>query len=61
MKLLSWLQRVLEYLAGEIDNPPAAFPVALSNSLFWGAWWAVLMAIIYIFSGQSSKFIYIDF
>jgi hypothetical protein len=61
MLQLLWFQRLLEYLGGEIDSPPNGFPVDLSNILFWGLWWGVLAAIIYIFSGQSSKFIYIDF
>jgi hypothetical protein len=58
---LSYLQLVLEYLGGEIDSPPEGFPAPLSNFLFWGLWWCTLVGVIYIFSGQSSKFIYIDF
>ena len=61
MSRLIWLQLVLEYLAGERDEPPAHFPVTLSNFLFWGIWWSILVGIVFIFSGQSSKFIYIDF
>jgi len=61
MPRLSYIQQVLEYLGGEIDEPPGGFLITLSNSLFWGLWWCMLMGIIYIFSGQSSKFIYIDF
>jgi hypothetical protein len=55
------IQHVLEYLGGERDEPPACFSVTLSNSLFWAIWWLVLIEVIYVFSGQSSKFIYIDF
>ena len=61
MAQLLWVQHVLEYIGGEIDSPPVGFPVRLTNLLIWGLWWAALAAIIYIFSGQSSKFIYIDF
>jgi len=61
MTTVVWFQDVLEYLAGEKDAPPEGFPIALSNFWFWGAWWVILVGIIYIFSGQSSKFIYIDF
>ena len=61
MSRLGWYQDLLEYLAGEKDAPPVGFPVALSNFLFWGIWWGILVGIIFIFSGQSSKFIYIDF
>lgn len=56
-----WLKHLLEYLGGERDEGPAGFPAKLSDFVFWGLWWAVLAAVIYIFSGQSSKFIYIDF
>ncbi len=58
---LTWCQDLLEYLAGEKDVPPAGVSVALSNFLFWGMWWGILVGIVFIFSGQSSKFIYIDF
>jgi hypothetical protein len=61
MTTLLWAQRLLEYLAGEVDSPPEGFSIRLSNILFWGLWWGFLAAIIYVFSGQSSKFIYIDF
>jgi hypothetical protein len=61
MSWLAYFQRVLEYLGGGADAPPDGFPVTLSNFLFWGLWWCVLTGIVYIFSGQSSKFIYIDF
>jgi len=61
MSRLSWFQNLAEYLAGEIDTPPAGFPAGLSNFLFWGLCWGILVGIIFVFSGQSSKFIYIDF
>jgi hypothetical protein len=61
MSTLAWCQNLLEYTAGERDAPPAGFPVTLSNFLFWGIWWSILVGIVFIFSGQSSKFIYIDF
>lgn len=61
MTYLFWFRQLLEYLAGEIDSPPDGFSVRLTTILFWGLWWGVLAAIVYIFSGQSSKFIYIDF
>jgi hypothetical protein len=61
MSRLAWCQSVAEYLAGEKDVPPTGFTVGLSNFLFWGMWWGILVGIMFIFSGQSSKFIYIDF
>jgi hypothetical protein len=60
MKLLMWLTQFLEFLGGERDAPLAGFP-ALANPLVWGVWWGVLFLVIYVFCGQSSKFIYIDF
>jgi hypothetical protein len=61
MTRFQWLQQVLEYLGGSRDEAPPGFPIALSNFIFWGIWWASLILVIYVFSGQSSKFIYIDF
>lgn len=61
MTRLKWLQLALEYLGGAQDAPPPGFPFALSNWFFWGLWWAGLTLLVYISSGQSSKFIYIDF
>jgi len=61
MTKLQWLQHALEYLGASRDEPPPHFPIALSNSIFWGLWWAALSLLIYVFCGQSSKFIYIDF
>jgi hypothetical protein len=51
----------LEYVAGEQDDPPPGYPAALGGWWFWAVWWGALSTVIYIFSGQSSKFIYIDF
>ena len=61
MGRLGWWQNVLEYLAGERDTSPNSFTIGFSNFLFWGIWWSILIGIVFIFSGQSSKFIYIDF
>jgi hypothetical protein len=58
---LEWIKHLLEYLGGEQDDAPPEFPVALSNVWFWGLWWGLLAGLIFIFSGQSSKLIYIDF
>lgn len=48
---------VLECLGGARDLPSRTWLAVPA----WGAWWAVLLLIIWIFSGQDSKFIYIDF
>jgi hypothetical protein len=61
MTVLTFLMQLLEYLGGSRDTPPAGFPVTIANPLFWGVWWGALLLVIYVFCGQSSKFIYIDF
>jgi hypothetical protein len=58
---LDWFKHALEYLGGEQDDPPPGYPAAFGNWWFWALWWGALSTGIYIFSGQSSKFIYIDF
>jgi hypothetical protein len=60
-RALEWAKGLAEYLAAERDQAPAGFPITLGNWLFWGLWWAALAILIFVFSGQSSKFIYIDF
>lgn len=57
---MKWFIEICEYLGGERDEPPAGFPLSL-RSLLWGLWWGGLGAVIAVFCGQSSKFIYIDF
>lgn len=59
MAQLIWLKESLEYLGGARDTAPAGWPSM--GPLAWGVWWAVLIALILVFSGQTSKFIYIDF
>lgn len=61
LPLMDWVKQVLEYLGGERDGRPPGFPFELSNWLFWGLWWGALCLLIFLFCGQSSKFIYIDF
>ncbi len=55
-----WLKHFCEYLGGSRDTPPEGVNVPLT-SVFWGLWWGLLLALILVFSGQTSKFIYIDF
>lgn len=61
MNLLTWATQLLEFLGGSRDQAPAAFPLSLQQPLLWGIWWGALSLLIYVFCGQSSKFIYIDF
>lgn len=58
---MDWVKQALDYLGGARDEAPSGFPIALGNWVLWGLWWAGLTVLIYVFSGQSSKFIYIDF
>ncbi|MBC8137722.1 MAG: hypothetical protein H8F28_17720 [Fibrella sp.] len=54
------MRNIVDYLTGATDVAPSGFKVSLSSPL-WGVYWAFLILLILIFSGQSSKFIYIDF
>jgi hypothetical protein len=59
MNTLLRLEALLEYVGGAAEAPPNGLrplsPVALG--LFWG----LLLCAILVFSGQASRFIYIDF
>ena len=55
LKLRDWLH----YIGGVTDpTPDTRLPL---GSIFWGLWWFILSMIVLVFSGQASKFIYIDF
>lgn len=54
------IKQYLEYLGGAVDAPPEGWHPSLA-SWVWGLWWGVLSVLVYVFGGQSSKFIYIDF
>jgi hypothetical protein len=59
--VVEWVKQAFDYMGGAQDEAPPGFPVTLANWAFWALWWAALTVVIYVFSGQSSKFIYIDF
>ena len=61
MGILIWLKLVLDYLGGAADSPPAESPQFLTSPIFLGIWWGALIIVVVLFSGQTSKFIYIDF
>jgi hypothetical protein len=61
METIIWLKQLLDYLGGAEDSPPARAPHFLVSATFIGLWWAILAVLILAFSGQTSKFIYIDF
>lgn len=58
-----YIKHVCEYVGGARDEPPSTGPrlPPAPSSLCWGIWWGILACAIYVFCGQSSKFIYIDF
>jgi hypothetical protein len=60
-RLLSDAQSALEYLGGAREQPPDGWPRWTCGAVFWGVWWFVMIVLILIFCGQTSKFIYIDF
>lgn len=51
---------VLEKLGGSRELSPESFQRPFVR-LLYGLWWGLLIAMIAVFSGQTSKFIYIDF
>lgn len=54
------IKELCEYLGGERDDARIGRWFGLSSPL-WGLWWGLLACVIFVFCGQSSKFIYIDF
>jgi hypothetical protein len=61
MKTLIWFKQLFDYLGGAADSPSPDAPAFVSNPVFLGLWWGVLIILVMLFSGQTSKFIYIDF
>jgi hypothetical protein len=60
-KLLNEVKAVLEYLGGVDEQLPIPSLRWMQGPLWWGIWWAALILLTLVFSGQTSKFIYIDF
>jgi hypothetical protein len=60
MKNLDWWKHLYDYINGAQDTPPEGVNLSI-HSILWGLWWSFLFVLILLFSGQSSKFIYIDF
>jgi hypothetical protein len=58
--LLYWFKCVFDYIGGSREEPPAGIPF-LGSPLWFGLWWGLLIGLILLFCGQTSKFIYIDF
>jgi hypothetical protein len=57
---LRQLKDTCDYLGGSLERPPAGFGF-LASPWLSGIWWGILAALILLFCGQTSKFIYIDF
>ena len=60
MKQFERFKAVCEFLEGCSDFPPPGFEW-LKAGWVRGLWWGFLAALIILFCGQTSKFIYIDF
>ena len=60
MKAFEWFKTVCEYLEGCTEEPPPGWE-KLSAAWVRGLWWGLLILVILLFSGQTSKFIYVDF
>jgi len=58
---LSAIREAIEFLAGERDDAPWFLTSTGTGILIRCLCWIVGILLIYAFSGQSSKFIYIDF
>lgn len=57
---LSWFKDVFDYIGGSREEPPAG-AFFLASPWWTGLWWGLLLGLILLFCGQTSKFIYIDF
>jgi hypothetical protein len=56
-----WWKQLLDYFGGAADSPPEDSPTWLTHPAVRGLWWGFLLLLVILFSGQTSKFIYIDF
>ncbi len=61
LKTITNVKAMLEYLGGVTEEPPVEAPAWMTGPIWWGTWWALLVLLTLCFSGQTSKFIYIDF
>ena len=57
---LSWFKAAFDYLGASRETPPPGMTF-LTSPLWLGLWWGLLLGLILLFCGQTSKFIYIDF
>ncbi len=58
--VLFWIKNFFDYLGGSAEEPPAGASF-LASPMWLGIWWGLMIGLILLFCGQTSKFIYIDF
>lgn len=58
--ILSWIKHFFDYLSASREEPPPGADF-LASPLWLGLWWGLMIGLILLFCGQTSKFIYIDF
>jgi hypothetical protein len=58
--ILSWIKHFFDYLSASREEPPPGADF-LASPLWVGIWWGLMIGLILLFCGQTSKFIYIDF
>jgi hypothetical protein len=58
--MLFRVKNVFDYLGGSREEPPEGLPL-LASPWWLGLWWGLMIGLILLFCGQTSKFIYIDF
>lgn len=58
--VLSWIKNFFDYLSASCEDPPPGAEF-LASPLWLGIWWGLMIGLILLFCGQTSKFIYIDF
>lgn len=57
---LAWVKHFFDYLGASREEPPPG-ATFLASPIWLGIWWGLLIGLILLFCGQTSKFIYIDF
>ena len=61
LQAIGYTRALFDFIGGVRADPPSRAVGWLSSPLVWGVWWAFLVLVVLAFSGQASRFIYIDF
>ena len=61
LRIIEYVRALLDFVGGVQSKLPSRVSSWLDSPIWWGVWWAVLALLVLAFSGQSSRFIYIDF